>query len=558
MQKLDASELPIKKILSSDYDFVIPPYQRPYAWETEQAEQLLEDLDDALLRDPDQPYFLGSIVLVKESGQAKSEVIDGQQRLTTLTILLSVLRDLEVDDALRAEVDTMVREPGSMIASLPASPRLRLRPKDAAFFAKNVQEPDATSALADVPDDSLVTDAQRAIKANALALRLRLADRTAQERLALLGLISERTYLVVVSTPDDASAHRIFGVMNARGLDLSPTDIFKSQLIGAIDEVDETAYTEKWEAVEESLGRDVFEDLFLHVRMIWSKERGRRELLKEFPEQVLDQFLPGKAREFIDEVVEPYGDALAVVNSASYTASKGAEGVNRSIRRLRQLDNSDWKPAAMWALRHHPHDVPLLTAFLAKLERLAASMFIRRVYTTPRVMRYGELLRQLDDGKLLDAPAFDLSEEEQKETLDRLDGDVYLVTKLRKYVLLRLDEALSEGAGVTHEHDIITVEHVLPQNPPIGSEWLADFSDDERKIWTHRLANLVLLNRSKNSAAGVLPFGEKKSKYIVGRKGIPNFSLTIQVLDEDEWNSGLLEERQAVLLGILREQWSLG
>lgn len=66
MKRLEASEVPLHKIFSTDYQFSIPDYQRPYAWETEQALQLLDDLEDSLERNPDEPYFLGSIVLVKE------------------------------------------------------------------------------------------------------------------------------------------------------------------------------------------------------------------------------------------------------------------------------------------------------------------------------------------------------------------------------------------------------------------------------------------------------------------------------------------------------------
>lgn len=80
--------------------------------------------------------------------------------------------------------------------------------------------------------------------------------------------------------------------------------------------------------------------------------------------------------------------------------------MNAWFDRLAQLDNQDWRPAALWALRHHGQDPAFLDAFLRKLERLAASLYMRRVYTTPRVQRYAALLRQLDEEKAgLDAAA---------------------------------------------------------------------------------------------------------------------------------------------------------
>src|SRR5438270_4783498 len=95
---IHGSEYPIKKIFSDDFVFTIPLYQRAYAWTTEESEELLQDLlramgdgEEALEDLP--PYFLGSIVLIK-GDEPNAQIIDGQQRLTTLTMLLAALRSL--------------------------------------------------------------------------------------------------------------------------------------------------------------------------------------------------------------------------------------------------------------------------------------------------------------------------------------------------------------------------------------------------------------------------------------------------------------------------------
>jgi Protein of unknown function (DUF1524) len=371
-------------------------------------------------------------------------------------------------------------------------------------------------------------------------------------------MLSDRTFLVVVSTPDLDSAHRIFSVMNARGLDLSPADIFKSQVIGDLaDEVSEK-YADKWEAAEKSLGREDFADLFLHVRMIFSKERAKRELLKEFPGQVLDKYLPGRGQQFVDDVVVPYAFAYEQIRDQSYASTSGADEVNAWFKRLEQLDNNDWRPPALWALQAHRDDPAWLNNFFTLLERLAASMLIRRVYATPRAMRYAELLRELGDRDLgLSAPSFQLTVFEKSETADLLDGQLYLAAKVRKYVLLRLDEVLARSPGVTYVHRLITVEHVLPQNPDPQSLWVADFMEDERENWTHRLANLVLLNRAKNSEAQNYDFTKKKAKYFTGKNGVAAFALTSQVLNQQHWTPALLESRQKELLSRLSNAWEL-
>lgn len=557
MQELSAGEIQLYRVFSSDYDFHIPDYQRPYAWEEEQALQLLDDLTDALERGDGEPYFLGAVVLVKEKDDPHSEVIDGQQRLTTLTLLLAVLRDHTGDPELKRELGAMIQEPGNLVRELEPKPRLRLRSRDAAFFGAYVQTPGALAALLDVNPDSLASDSQRAIRLNAQALHRALATWGEGRWLDLVRMLSKQTYLVVVSTPDLGSAHRIFSVMNSRGLELSPSDIFKAKVIGDLPEELSRLYADKWEDAEEHLGRSDFADLFNHLRTIVSKERARRELLKEFHVQVLDQFLPGKADQFVDDLLVPYADAYQQMLDRAYTSTHGADAVNNWFRRLDQLDNNDWRAPALWAMRHHGSDPSFLDQFLRALERLAGSMFIRREYTTPRVTRYLELLRQLDAGEGLGASAFELSEQERAETVEGLSGEIYRVGKIRKYVLLRLDEAVSGAAGVTYAHNVITVEHVLPQSVAVDSSWAAVFTDDEHDYWQHRLANLVLLTRYKNSEAQNFDFEKKKITYFSGKSGTSAFALTTQVLATPEWTPGVLQHRQEYLINRLREEWEL-
>lgn len=557
MKSLDAGEFPLRKIFSSDFEFRIPDYQRPYSWGTEQALQLLDDLEASLDRDTEDPYFLGSIVLVKSGASPQSDVIDGQQRLTTLNILLAVLRDLTNDPQLRGELGDFVLEPGKIMAGTKPRPRLTLRHRDAEFFQENVQTEGRIEALCAQDDKDLTTDAQKSIRDNAAALYKRLAAWPEAKRQGLAAMMGIRTFLVVVSTPDLTRAHRIFSVMNARGLDLTAADIFKSNVIGDIDADRQPAYADKWEQEEQDLGRDGFAELFQHVRMIFAKERARREVLLEFDQQVLSRYLPGGGADFVDEVLIPYSNAYEHLITQNLPNSGGWGKVNNWLARLVQLDNSDWRPPALWALKHFPDDPIFLDAFLQKLERLAASLLIRRVYSTPRTTTYGNLLKQLEAGDGLASEAFDLDEEAKEQTLARLGADVYLVQPVRKYVLLRLDEVLANQPGVTYEHKMITVEHVLPQNPKPDSEWAADFSEDTRTHWTHKLANLVLLNTAKNSEAQRYDFAVKKQKYFTSKNGVAIFALTTQVLGYDQWTPEVLEARQAQLLSTLADEWDL-
>ena len=131
------------------------------------------------------------------------------------------------------------------------------------------------------------------------------------------------------------------------------------------------------------------------------------------------------------------------------------------------------------------------------------------------------------------------------------------MTRIRLPLLLRLDELLSGGSAV-YNSPIVSVEHVLPQNPSAGSQWLSDFpTESDRDEWVHRLANLVLLTRRKNSQASNYDFVEKKSKYFTSKAGISNFALTSKVLSEGAWTLDVLKIRQKELIGAIEKLWRL-
>ena len=88
---ITGAEYPLGKVFSDDFEYHIPQYQRPYAWTTEETGVLFSDLRDFFMEEDEENYFLGSTVLIKQDGERRAEVIDGQQRLTTLTILLATI-----------------------------------------------------------------------------------------------------------------------------------------------------------------------------------------------------------------------------------------------------------------------------------------------------------------------------------------------------------------------------------------------------------------------------------------------------------------------------------
>src|SRR5205807_2474056 len=131
------SEYPVKKIFSDDFAFTVPLYQRAYAWTIEESEDLLQDLLRAMNGaegpvDDLSPYFLGSIVLIK-GDEPDAQIVDGQQRLTTLTMLLAALRSLIKSEYVEG-LTSFLCEKGNVITGTPTRYRLSLRDRDAQFF----------------------------------------------------------------------------------------------------------------------------------------------------------------------------------------------------------------------------------------------------------------------------------------------------------------------------------------------------------------------------------------------------------------------------------------
>lgn len=559
-KKISGAEYPLAKIFSSEFDYLIPSYQRPYAWTIDQASELFDDLFDFYQKEKEETYFLGSIVLIKDEGIPKAEVIDGQQRLTTLTILLAALTD-QLSGELRSDFENYIREPGRASQGLKPKPRLALRDRDRKFFADYIQSLRFKDLL-QLDLEQLNNESQKNIQTNAKYLCEQLTGKFGEDEQSICefgAFLVQRCFLVAVSTPNQQSAFRVFSVMNSRGLDLQPTDIIKADIVGKISsDADKEAYNKRWEDLEVDLGRSGFNDLFSYVRMIYAKEKAKRSLLEEFRQYVI--LAHPSPENLISGVLEPFGEALGTVKASDYEAQKHAEKINEYLRWLNRIDNSDWIPPAILFLAQHRNNPEYVLWFFERLERLAACMHIAAFNVNQRIDRYAGLIEALQGNHGLENPvgAVELNPGEKLLTKLAINGDIYhLTARRRNYLILRLDSFLSDGAA-SYDSNLLTIEHVLPQTVENGSEWERVWPDEElRQKWVHRLANLVPLNKRRNSAAQNYDFKKKTDVYFSGRANVSSYILTTQVLKEPEWTPEVIEHRQKNLISVLHEHWRL-
>lgn len=560
--KITGKEYPLSKIFSKEFDYYIPAYQRPYAWTEEETETLFEDLLGFFQTEQVDNYFLGSIVLIKEDDKPHADVIDGQQRLTTLTILIAVIASYLSGDN-RSNCNKYLREPGNDLEGLAPLPRLHLRQKDQNFFNKYIQNI-RLSELVSLDPENLPNESQQHVRANCALLMKKMDaafEKDEAKVTAFCRFLVTRCYLVAVYTPSQQSAFRVFSVMNSRGLNLMPIDIIKSDIIGQIPEDEQQYYTDKWEDLEVQTSRSGFNDVFTHTRMIFAKSKAMQNLLDGFRESVLTKTTP---KELIDDILEPYAEAYTILTKKKYVATRNAEQINQYLFWLNKIDNSDWMPSAIKFMSEHKNEPDYVLWFMKKLERLASYLHITAKDINRRIERYKELLDEMEinpDHSMNDPlSSIELRNDEKKEFAETLNGEVYKFTgKRRNFVIQRLNVFVSDGVTrFDFEPNIFTIEHVLPQTVRVGSEWEQLWPDvSKREQWINRIANLVPLTRKKNSEAQNYDFDRKKCIYFKGKNGTTTYPLTTQILSENTWTPEVVEERQKSLLGKFIECWEL-
>lgn len=556
---ITGKEYPLVKIFSSDFEYHIPAYQRPYAWTKTETEELFDDLYDFYKTEPHDSFFLGSIVLIKDESKPYADVIDGQQRLTTLSILFAVMTDLFQTLSVKDNCMEYLQEKGNELAGIPAQPRLFLREKDQPFFNRYIQHIRLDDLLKQDPK-SFNDEAQVNIQENCRVLRERFQDMFPSEKelIEFSKFLLTRCFLIAVSTANQDSAFRIFSVMNSRGLDLLPTDIIKSETIGKLPVGIQDEYTKKWEDLEAMTNRDGFNEVFTHIRTIFVKERRKKNLLDEFRESVMSRVTP---QSLIDDYLDPYARAYVQLKNSSFSSTHYADEINRLLRWLNKTNNYDWMPPAIKFLAEHKNDSAYVLWFVRKLERLASYLFVTACDVNWRTARYKWVLVEMEsrpDNSLANPLRnVELTEWEKDEFVTALDGDIYMMpSQRRNYVIQRLDDFCSDR-GALYDDQLFTIEHVLPQNPAEDSEWTRQWTGDQRKLWLNRIANLVPLTRQRNSSAQNFNFTRKKKEYFQSKNGTSSYSLTTQVLSVDQWTPKIVEKRQRELLNQFIEKWDL-
>ncbi|KLU65786.1 hypothetical protein DEAC_c24160 [Desulfosporosinus acididurans] len=558
---IEAKEIVLKDLFDSKFLFNIPGYQRPFSWEEDNFNQLFDDLYEAL-ENEEEAYFLGSIIMQTKSLESDDsgfyDVVDGQQRLTTLTILMATMRDLSSSQSAKRVLHSKIYQEPNEYENKSENVRLKVRDKDKQFFKEHVLEMGGTKRSI---EGIKLTDSQKKV-VNAIEVfskKFQIDKENIDQELLdeFIKFLLNKTVLVYVKTSDLTSAFRLFSVLNARGLELTTSDLLKSENLSVIVEREREYYQRVWETIEDELGRDELDKLIGFIRTIFIKEKARKSIYEEYIEMIYNKNRSIKGKGFIEHlnrVANVYKDK--VLNAEICHQQDSVMFFNLMTLMRDHLKISEWIPPFIAFALKFPQENYFLP-FLKQLEKKVVTNWVRGLTPTERIVEMNKALQIIEQNtnavEIINHPNFNVKN--IKKELEVTFTDNYFYQRnFCKYILLRLDIFLSENSNIKKSYaGTISIEHVLPQNPTQGGEWEHKFNSDQREVYTNRIGNLVLLSRKKNSSANNRPFNEKKISYY--QKGITDFDLTKEILSYNDWTPLTIDKRQNECIQRLKSIW---
>jgi len=552
-----------RQLLGNGLTYQVPRFQRDYSWSEEEWEDLWHDIVGTLPADGEPAHYMGYLVLQTADNRI-FEVIDGQQRLTTMSlIVLASMRALKRLITEPRDADANQKRLDQLRATyigyldpvtLTARNKLSLNRNNDGYYK------DYLVALADhLP--------QRGFAASTHAMRkgFEWFERKLREHvkavadpgMALAQFIetmSDKLFFTVITVADELNAYKVFETLNARGVRLSATDLLKNWLFSVLAQGGEqqqhmAELERRWEAMVGRLGSESLPDF---LRMHWNSRNPfsrQSELFKTIRSRIRTREAVFALLREMDEDVDSY---LALTQPEG---SQWRSEWKSCAQDLRMFSVRQPFPMLMAAKRRLPEsdfgDLLRATVVIAfrynvigsqlpgEQERVyhAAAMLLQR----GEAARLRQVLEALRPVYRSDA-AFraDFAEKSIKTTQTRN-------AKLVRYILCRLEQH-EGGTEFDVDSPAYSIEHVLPQSPDAG--WDA-FNDRDLETFVYRIANMVMLESGANRDIGNRPYGDKRP--VLAASGL---LLTRRLAEQnEEWTPERLAARQQHLAAVATSVW---
>lgn len=535
--------------------FKVPAYQRSYAWEIEHVAALLTDISEAI-KSKEKEYFLGSIVVTGPIGR-RYEVVDGQQRLTTVSLLVSAIRDRFRKDN-DQEAETSIRN--DFLASVDRKtkerePRLILNEVDNEIYQELI-------------DDRIAIDAKRYPRQSHKRLLIAsdyltgYIDRLCQEAHdseetlhEWLDYLETNLKIILVTAPDDSNAFIIFETLNDRGLELAISDLLKNYLFHKSGDKLEEA-KDRWLTMVATLESASDDPLVVsYLRHFTMSKYGlvrEKELFGLIKRKITSKRL---ALSFSTELSNTAKTYAALINSDHEIWRKYDQTTRESVIAFNLLGMVQVRPLLLTILEKF--DTKKISTAFKKL--VAVSVRLQIVGgagggTLERI--YSEAAKGVSEGKIA-------SIEEILTGFSILPSDsvfeqafsIATTSKpaLARYYLRTLEQGVPEATGelVPNENtQKVNLEHILPLSPSTG--WTKDWNADELRAYQRRLGNLAIMSAKANSTFGNDTFQDKKAIFAESP-----FAFTKLICDHDRWDTEAIQDRQRKMAKAAVEVWSL-
>lgn len=545
MKNIEGEIKSIGKLFSSDFFFSIPDYQRPFAWDEANFQDLIDDLESA---QNGEQYFLGTLVLHKRGGKNNYDVVDGQQRITSLLILLACLRDMILDDKFKKGLQDKIVQEENKVDGIPEL--ARITSKDRQIFRELILEKDGT--LKNKKQEDLAEPQTRYIKAISV-FRETLGKYNQENLEKLVQFINQHCNIIYLATTSFDDAFKLFTIVNDRGRQLRRIDVLKAQNISpdAIPvAVTRDRVSKVWENLENDIGEKEFESILYSMRMIFIKEKPQEDLLAEFDNKIFKKGLLQPGEKFVDEV-KAYGDlyrGIFIDKDYVPAADKNHLKFKAMIHIMdSEFEASEWRACLMFFAKKFIGKS--FYEFSLALEKKYLEQWVLGVRKDERFGVYSQILKSIESNAKAEDVVAAMNFDEMVIKKAASNPNFYN-SRFAKYFLLRL-EVISSEHDVYKEVNAKSIEHIFPQNPSVTSMWAKDKDFLERSSVVNSIGNLVLLSKSKNSSASNHDFSVKKEKYLKDR--VSDYPRSLKVTSEVEWTIAKIKFNTAEIVAGLLE-----
>ncbi|WP_025769463.1 DUF262 domain-containing protein [Thioalkalivibrio sp. HK1] len=541
--------------------YLIPPYQRPYVWDKDQAVELIRDIYDSCIEEQKE-YYIGGLICIQNDNHF--EVVDGQQRLITLTLILKELVKIIEDSDLRSELRRMYLYKDSLSENKLDRPVINVRDKEGKFYKDQM----SNDAIVQKPEKD--TDTEKVFRNNAGAISKFLEELKEKKSLSLRKLaahLARKVYVVFVEVDDRESSFRMFHVLNHRGQPLSDADLIKNTLLEKVTSsvTDSQRVEENWKTIEENIGIDSI-DAFLRLNAS-SEKKDRNRVKSKIYSYYTDRL---KKNDHASSTAIEVSDSLAKSADLHSEILANDATSSRIMKFLEEIGTKDeWLPAFMAFRKKFSSATSYeFDQFIDLFQRAYVQAWLRDEHKSQResVRYYAVEAINKEDASIESVMSCvrDLSVENNiKQPFDKVldkskfyDGSRPRIINLVKSILLKLDETYEDENVERNYKGRITIEHILPQKINNQDYWTTRFNEEEHQELCNTLGNLTLLSRRKNGIAQNSPFDKKKEAYEYSNRK-SSFNMTKDLCLKSEWNLEALKKRHEELKAKAVDLWGI-